>query len=570
MPSEPIILFDAYRPSANSLEERRLQWDELHALSVLQGIVNRKRPRLYLRLVGDQGSIDRFWWEVMTRPGAWMEGKPTQTITSLDGLIKRFRSDLKGLVVWDEKVPATSNVATTLCGLRDGLPVRYDPAPTSLYSKLTHDGWPVLQSMVGPHGESKFGSEKGGSAKNAAYRWCLKAVQGDRLWNPRKMGYFPDAWWISHPNGLPADRALLSNQDYVVAHRGLVFDLDAWDDQSPDDDRGQKPGTDYETLRSILRAAYDRAKGQFIHVSGFTPWDLKYTDFTGNKHGGVDTEWRYAEILSCFNAYMDADAPGLGPMANASFFQHMPLKPRYVQKPAQTPALEDKHYYAFYVGDYDSSAWLYRMLPDLWQDPNRGRVPLGWAFNPNLADRFPVGMNYTRETASPMDSFIAGDSGAGYLNPGYLEPPRKWSGLPSGLEEWEKHCATLYMRWGIDLTGFVIDGNAPEMNSRIQQAYARFSSGGVVAQKVPEMSLVSDTPFLRMGSDLDRDNLDKSVQIVLDSIKGQGATFHLFRTILASPTWHLKLVEAVKAKDPQAEVVDARTLMRLIRKKLER
>ena len=36
------------------------------------------------------------------------------------------------------------------------------------------------------------------------------------------------------------------------------------------------------------------------------------------------------------------------------------------------------------------------------------------------------------------DWFVAGDSGAGYLNPGNLTPPRAHSGLSSGLAAWER------------------------------------------------------------------------------------------------------------------------------------
>ena len=44
------------------------------------------------------------------------------------------------------------------------------------------------------------------------------------------------------------------------------------------------------------------------------------------KHDPVSTEWKQVEILSNFNAWLDADALGLGAMANASFFAHFPLQ----------------------------------------------------------------------------------------------------------------------------------------------------------------------------------------------------------------------------------------------------
>lgn len=70
---------------------------------------------------------------------------------------------------------------------------------------------------------------------------------------------------------------------------------------------------------------------------------------------------------------------------------------------------------------------------------------------------------------------MAGDSGAGYLNPGYLTPPRPHSGLESGLAAWERHCTAFYRRWDLDVTGFVIDGFASGLSLEGRDAYARVS-----------------------------------------------------------------------------------------------
>ena len=129
----------------------------------------------------------------------------------------------------------------------------------------------------------------------------------------------------------------------------------------------------------------------------------------------------------------------------------------------------------------------YQKMPEIWDDPTRGQVPLGWAFNPALAERFPVGLIHARATATPNDTFMAGDSGYGYLNPGNLVPPRKWSDLPSDLNAWERLCADGYRRWDLKVTGFVIDGYAPAMSDVVKAAYARFSPAGVVAEDPTEI-----------------------------------------------------------------------------------
>lgn len=551
-----------------SVEQRREVWDELQAVFVLQGIVNRKAPRLYALFVGDGGFIDRHWMRWLQSPGEWLEGVPAKPLSGLDEALKVFGNEVKGAIVWDEGVPATSNVANTLAAVKNALPVRYDPRPGSLYDRLVNKG-PKLKVLVNLVGKFK--------SKAEAYRWAIASLVKNGSCSDRFMAYYPDAHWIRDPKGVPPERTLASNYDFFIAKKAFFFDLGPWDDDRPDDEPDQPLGEDFRTLTALLHAMHQRTKGRPIHVGGFTPWDQKYTDFTGRKHGGVESEWRYAEILSCFNAFMDADAAGLHAMANASFFAHYPLKAKYPQRNLPTLAsleakgyikggkVAPKRYVAIYVGDYDSAAWLYQMLPHVWDDPARGSIPLGWAFNPVLQERFPVGLAYARKTASPMDTFVMGDSGIGYLNPGYLEPPRKWSGLTSGLARWEAFSKPYIDRWDLRVTGFVIDGFAPPMSQAVKEAYARMSPAGVVAQKVPPVSLVNGVPFLRMGADLDRDRVDEAAALIAREGQGPGPTFRIYRTILWPASKHKQLFEKARALNPDIEFVEPHALFLLIK-----
>ena len=50
-------------------------WDELHAASTLQGIVNRKKPRLYVDYVTNgQRAIDAHWWNLYRQRGNGLQG----------------------------------------------------------------------------------------------------------------------------------------------------------------------------------------------------------------------------------------------------------------------------------------------------------------------------------------------------------------------------------------------------------------------------------------------------------------------------------------------------------------
>lgn len=562
-------------------------WDETHLVVALQGLANRSGPRLFLRYVK---APDDFWWEQMTQTGGWLADRPVVKVSSLDDLLDRLADVCQGAVVWDERVPATANLASTLAGCDNLLPLRFDEREGSLYRRLTQtgrlkvktrllrdDGSPLFTGQGTIPGTARASS---GSAKNDAYRWLIEHSVKTGKFNPQIMGYYLDAFW--HRNWRASDRTnhTLTNQDFVIARRGLIFDLNVWDDEACVDDPRQAPGTDAATLKELLHAAYERFQGKgLIHVAGFVPWAYKYTDFhdAGGHHPGVPTEWRYAEILSCFNAYMDADALGLSAMANASFYQHYPLAEHYPQNPKPTREslaarglldaqgkIPPRRFVAHYVGDYDAAAWLYRELPRMWNDPARGTTPLSWAFNPCLARRFPLGLAWARQRRTPNDWFVAGDSGAGYLNPGFLTEPRPHSGLPSGLAAWEQECQRLYRQWDLSLTGFVIDGFARGLGRAGLDAYARFSPDGIVGQKVERQGVHGTLPVLRMATDL-HGTPAEAARAVAQINPGTGPRFTVCRSILQPPTWYAQVEKELAALDPRIQIVDLYTLLWLVR-----
>lgn len=586
----PIIYCDLtglFALDRNEEKARWRFWDETQLAAALQGLANRVSPQLFLRYIPE---ADDFWWEQMTQPGGWLAGRQVVKVSSVEELLERFQAVYRGAVVWDERVPATANLASTIAGCQDVLPLRFDEREGSLYRRLTQtgrlkvnvrllrdDGAPLFTGRGKIPGTDR---ESTGSAKNDAYRWLIAHYVETGKANPQVMGYYLDAFWHRSWRASGPANHTLSNHDFVIARRGVLFDLNVWDDEPCVDDPGQAPGTDVATLKELLRAAYSQLHGQgMIHVAGFIPWAFKYTQFrnAGGKHPEVATEWRYAEILSCFNAYMDGDALGLGAMANASFFQHYPLAERYPQGPKPTREslaarglldaqgqLAARRYVAHYVGDYDAAAWLYHELPRMWRDPARGSTPLSWAFNPCLALRFPLGMAWARERRTTNDWFVAGDSGAGYLNPGYLSEPRPHSGLPSGLAVWEEYCQRLYRQWDLSLTGFVIDGYARGLDAAGLDAYARFSPDGIVAQKITRQGRHGGMPFLQMATDLPG-TPPEAARAIAQINCGSGPRFVVCRSILQTPTWYAQVENELKKVDEHIQVVDLYTLLWLVR-----
>ena len=227
--------------------------------------------------------------------------------------------------------------------------------------------------------------------------------------------------------------------------------------------------------------------------------------------------------------------------------------------------IKPRSYVAHYVGDYDAAAWLYWNLPRVWNDPARGTIPLSWAFNPNLCARFPTGLWWTRQTRSKLDVFVAGDSGAGYLNPGFLSEPRPYSMLPSGVEAWADHCQRLYRQWDISVTGFVIDGYARGLTDEGWEAYARFSPDGIVPQKCPIQGLVGQMPFLRMGGDLP-DSAEAAAKRIAATVRRDQPQFTVVRSILKSPSWYAEVQSKTRElAGDRVEFVDLYTLLWLVK-----
>jgi len=592
----PIGIFDltyALRFDPKNPQQVAAAWDHAHAVATLQGNVNRTGPRLYVRFINVRGrNVDDYWWNRMSEPGQWLAGRPTKRIPDIAALVNEYRSLIRGAIVYDPAVPATSNLASTIAGVEDGIAIRYDPSPESLYTKLVIGGprLPVLRRLLNDDGSPIFtgrGTIPGtdvpstGSAKCDAYMWLnINYIDTGKV-DAGYTGYYIDAAWQRNPAAAWPNLHALTNHDFFVAKRGFFFDLSNWGDEAPVDDPHQPLGTDLRTLQSLLRSAYEHAgKDRMIHIGGFTPWAFKYTNHpgAGGRHGGVATEWDFGKTVSAYNAFVDADAIEYGAMANASFWMHFPLRGSYPQRwvtaadlkrrgyltPDNRVNFDGRQFVIFYVGDYDSAAWLYQLVPHIWDHPDRGKVPMMWCVSPLIERRAPMALDYMRRTAAKNDYFAAADNGAGYLNPGMLQEPRAISGLPSGLDAWARHCKPFYQRWDLTITGFVIDGDAPGLNRDGLDCYAAFSPNGIVPQKIPPSLLHGDMPVLRADYDVDAPP-DEAVRIILERIRVRPLRFHWFRNVLKPPDWYVAVHARLKAAEPKIELLDAPTFFELYR-----
>ncbi len=600
LPTEPIYTYDA-RPlkelAGGDMKAANEVWDNLHLLAALQGLANRRTPRLYVYYCEGFGlDTDEFWMDWYREENGWLKGLEIKPLESIEEAIQTFHPFIKGVVVWDPKVPATSNLASTAAGSEGLLPVRYDLSPDSLYTKLTQQlGLLPKLWLLNPDGSSLFTGEgeipglgipSTGSPKCDAYKWALERWVKSGKGAPGIAAYYIDYFWALYTKNDRGEMHTLTNQDYFIANKAFFFDLSPWGDEVATDEPASPVGLDKQVFFEVMHALYEQAEGGILQVGGFPAWPYKYTSSgqVGGKHEPVPTEWEFGKLISQFNGYMEADAAGLGGIANASFHQHYPLKVQYDQ-PNPKPTFEDWKaagyitpegkvanlcFVGHYVGDYDSPSWFYKAMPVFFNDPRRGETPLPWAPVPILSDRVPQAMAYVYENASPNDYFIAGDSGAGYLNPRALTV-RPETGLPSGLAAWTEHCVRYYSRWGMTISGFVLDGSGGASTEEEWAAYKQFSPDGLGTHFDPGIAVHQGIGACR---EIDLDGTpEQAAADIARRARGvnEGPVFQWRRSILKSPTWYAEVADALATSQPEARavVVDPYTFFGLIKYHLE-
>lgn len=81
------------------------------------------------------------------------------------------------------------------------------------------------------------------------------------------------------------------------------------------------------------------------------------------------------------------------------------------------PTLQNKIYVAFILSDGDNLQYVEHLMRKLWNNPDRGSVPIGWTLSPAMLDAMPGALNFYWQTSTVNDNLISGPSGYGYIYP---------------------------------------------------------------------------------------------------------------------------------------------------------
>jgi hypothetical protein len=315
--------------------------DHLVLFASLKGVVNATQPRIF-SYEGDAFAEGSHTWLESLGLG-WIEPDPWSLIT-------KYRTELNGVIVYDDAQPDTINLATTLAGPRKALvtsaallprltgapyylPISEDlrgrfASKAAVYQYLRDEVWPTLDHRVLVGVSPLF--------HKAAVREYVTSIGAAAIWlDPQ----------------VPAESALLDDFLDTVSPGGSY--LGWWPEEGPGVDRASRFG--------IPTIASDYATNLTVH----------------------------------------------GGMPRAIAVRGVPPKPR----------LENRIYVAFVLSDGDNLQYVEHLMRKLWNDPQRGQVPMGWTVSPAMVDAMPGALSYYYASSTANDNLISGPSGYGYAYP---------------------------------------------------------------------------------------------------------------------------------------------------------
>src|SRR5581483_7430284 len=460
---------------------QHLTGDQQVLLTTLQGIVNRREPRLYWFMSGD--NTDQTWLNTIKIPNS-----VTQDPLSV---IQKYRDEVRGAIVYDPAVPDSINVATTLAGLMDAVVASADLAnqyqfpiledlrgrfanKVDAYNWVIENYWsqltPRLLTGISPASPTSAPgvnwttllqqtTHVHDSSNKNTYTIDLTPFLGGEAVYVRFQDSFQNDGWgpsVQQVTVLANGATIASFQPGTAAEQPFLYEADSsslasggWrfaDNTTYFIYKFTPPaGTTSLTMQVLMWNQY------LVTATNTTP--LLYVPFANLRDYIVATRafvfWldpllpAEADLFGQILDKVGPDTPYLGwflgghedagvtlcsqhgvVVGAADFFNNgtvhggvlAPVRPW--QPPVTPPTLQNKVYVTLTMSEGDNLQYDEHRLRIIWDDPNRGQVPINWSISPLLLDAAPDMLNYYQSTQTPNDFLVAGPSGAGYTYPG--------------------------------------------------------------------------------------------------------------------------------------------------------
>lgn len=398
--------------AAQVVNIERLSPEERLAVLALQGIANRRGPRVFLQtgqairwnqidfarddkdkggrqwdektaaaLQAKYSNVCDYWIEYFTRIGM-----AAFTPATTAELYRELEPEIKGAILYG-KLDDDLAIAGTMAGLNDAVPMT-EAIHKSLGEALGRE-IPVIFDVRALYKDFDPGSDR----RIEAHKWAIKNLlpQCDKSAAlSRDKTYGQDA------------HDILIDCDLAIQNRWMIFDLSYMSEETrlgkndtPNPVWGFEP-PDKPLLIEIIQSL----KQPFPPIYG---WGRPY-------------ESALIRRLAINGAVKVCTGNG-----NASFFRSMPLQTssfKQIVPHAEDVPLENKIYVAFAVNEGDTLKYLSGLVNGgTWLQPQRGTLPINWGMDPLLYEKFPGLVSHYYNTATPNDYFFSAPSGWGYLAP---------------------------------------------------------------------------------------------------------------------------------------------------------
>ncbi len=333
----------------------RLPADQRVLLGCLQGIVNRKKPRIFLIWSRN----DAFWLRQMEKQG--QTGTPIRVRNPLS-LVTRFASSVRGAVVPDPKVYVSPDIAADYAAA-DNLLI----ATPSLARRLH---LPIRVDLRG-----KFHSDAG-------------ALRYLRLHLVPKLNPF---LFLCLDPPLLADGSI----DQIIAARGITLWVTG-------PKAADMPGANMAAERRQVELLFAHTPLNGV-VRGFW-WH----------GGGMGLDEGPGVTLASQFGKITVVSDYLPNMSVFSGVRMAAIKQKFAPPPKYDPS---KVYLSFTISDGDNLCTWYDFFRHWFTNPDHGKFPVGWGMGPTLLDEAPTLVNWYYHHAGPNDEFICDVSGVGYMYP---------------------------------------------------------------------------------------------------------------------------------------------------------
>ena len=372
-PTEQLLpSFAAPAPTMIAIDMTDGSFEDIVTARCLQGLINRTRPRIYVREPIEGGQVNADIW--VNVPGInFFNIEGDNPRERLINLINLFKDEIGGYVKYNRSYIQTVNMATTISGIKDSIPLVQSQID-GMSSAMTG------LSMTWDISALNYTHNSAGRVNASKYlRENFPGEYNDRV----IMNINPG---VNGTSSTDLGRANTLIRDLAVALKIPVVYLDA---------KTTAERNEVTNYYNAMKTKYSpTANIGFPIALGFFP----------SEGEGI------AETSSHGITHVPTDNFG-----NYTVYSGLP---REVDPPSvpKKPDLGNYHYVSMIVSDGDNICLSQgcNMIGSKYSDRRRGEAVLGWTFAPAMLDAAPQIMQYYYGTATDGDAFLAGPSGLGY------------------------------------------------------------------------------------------------------------------------------------------------------------